>query len=77
MNEPIVLPVEYLGATIELPLTIITHGYTYQLQIDIEGKKLVFEKDDQGEYRVIDDANGPGHINKSLVLAILTTLREL
>ncbi len=44
MNEIHVLPVEYLGATIELPLTIITLGYTYQLQIEIEGKKLVFEK---------------------------------
>ncbi|UTM21735.1 hypothetical protein [Dyadobacter chenhuakuii] len=77
MNEIHVLPVEYLGATIELPLTIITRGYTYQLQIEIEGKKLVFEKDDQGEYRVVDDANGAGHVNKSLVLAILSTLREL
>lgn len=77
MNEPLVLPVEYLGATIELPLTIITHGYTYQLQIDIEGKKLVFEKDDQGEYRVINESNGSGHVDRSLVSAILTTLKEL
>ena len=77
MNETHVLPVEYLGETIELPLTIITHGYTYRLQVEIEGKKLVFEKDDQGEYRVIDESNGSGQISRSLVSAILATLKEL
>jgi len=77
MNETIELPVEYLGETIELPLTIVTQGYTYQLHIQIEDKTLIFEKDDEGEYRVLDGSDGPGHVSKNLVSAILNTLKSL
>ena len=77
MNETIMLPVEYLGASHELPLTIVPLGYTYQLHIEVEGKTLIFEKDDQGEYRVIDTANHNGAVSKGLVAAIVATLQAL
>jgi hypothetical protein len=77
MNETIVLPVEYLGEIIELPLTIVTLGYTYQLHIKVQERNLIFEKDDEGEYRVIDMAGGSDTVSKSLVTAILATLQEL
>lgn len=76
MNETMMLPVEYLGASHELPLTIVPLGYTYQLHIEVEGKTLIFEKDDQGEYRVIDTAND-GAISKGFVAAIVATLQAL
>ena len=71
------LPVDYLGATLELPLTIVPLGYTYQLHIEVEGKKLIFEKDDQGEYRVFDTGDAHGTFNKGLVAAIVATLQAL
>ncbi|MDR6806834.1 hypothetical protein J2Y45_004026 [Dyadobacter sp. BE34] len=77
MNETIMLPVEYLGASHELPLTIVPLGYTYQLHIEVEGKTLIFEKDDQGEYRVIDTANNSGAVSKGFVAAIVATLQAL
>ncbi|MET7258844.1 hypothetical protein ACWKW6_25795 [Dyadobacter jiangsuensis] len=77
MNETMMLPVEYLGASHELPLTIVPLGYTYQLHIEVEGKTLIFEKDDQGEYRVIDTDNNSGAISKGFVAAIVATLQAL
>lgn len=77
MNETIMLPVDYMGATLELPLTIVPLGYTYQLHIEVEGKMLVFEKDDEGEYRVIDTTHSDGAASKGLVAAIVATLRSL
>ena len=77
MNETIMLPVDYQDETIELPLTIVPQGYTYQLHIEVEERTLIFEKDDQGDYRVIDMTGGQEHVSKSLVLAILETLQAL
>lgn len=77
MNETIMLPVDYQGASFELPLTIVPLGYTYQLHIEVEGKTLIFEKDDQGEYRVIDTQHDTGTISKGLVAAIVATLQAL
>lgn len=77
MNETIMLPVEYLGATRELPLTIVPLGYTYQLHIQVEERTLIFEKDDEGEYRVIDAGHHDGRIDKGLIAAIVDTLSAL
>jgi hypothetical protein len=77
MNETIMLPVDYQGSTIELPLTIVPMGYTYQLHVDLEDKKLIFEKDDHGQYRVIDLSPDSGKNDRGLIQAILETLRSL
>ncbi len=77
MNETITLPVDYLGTSHELPLTIVPLGYTYQLHIEVEGKTLIFEKDDHGEYRVIDSTGDAGEVSKGFVAAIVATLEAL
>lgn len=77
MNETIMLPVDYLGEVHELALSIVPLGYTYQLHILVEGKTLIFEKDDQGQYRVIDNARDAGQVSKGLVSAIVATLESL
>lgn len=77
MNETIMLPVDYQGLSQELLLTIVPLGYTYQLHIQVEGKMLVFEKDDQGDYRVIDTARNADAVSKGFVAAIVATLQAL
>lgn len=77
MNETIMLPVEYQDEILELPLTIVPLGYTYQLHILVNGKTLIFEKDDEGEYRVIGNAEHQGPVNRKLVSAIVATLRAI
>jgi hypothetical protein len=78
MNETITFPVEHLGTTYELPLTIVPMGYTYQLHIQIQGKTLILEKDDEGEYRVIDmSGSDTEKVSKSLIAAIVATLQSL
>lgn len=77
MNETIMLPVEYMGTTHELPLTIVPQGYTYQLHVQVEDKMLILEKDDEGEYRVMSLSGDSEKVNKSLVAAIVATLQSL
>ena len=77
MNETVMLPVDYLGEIYELPLTIVPLGYTYQLHIQLESGMLIFEKDEQGECRVIDHSDRQEHVSKGLVAAIVATLQAL
>lgn len=77
MNKTITLPVDYLGQLVELPLSIVPLGFTYQLHIQVEGKSLIFEKDDQGDYRVIDTATDRSSVDKGLLAAIVATLQAL
>lgn len=77
MNETIMLPVEYQGETVELPLTIVQLGYTYQLHIQVNERILIFEKDDEGEYRVIGNDAGQGTVSNKLVSAIVATLEAI
>ncbi|MCF2506829.1 hypothetical protein L0663_25790 [Dyadobacter sp. CY107] len=77
MNETMMLPVEHRGTAYEFPLTIVTLGYTYQLHVQIEGKTLIFEMDDQHQYRVLSQAGDVKEVNKSLVEAIVSTLQSL
>lgn len=77
MNETMMLPVEHLGSAYEFPLTIVTLGYTYQLHVQIEGKTLIFEMDDQHQYRVLSQAGEAEKVSKGLVEAIVSTLQSL
>lgn len=77
MTESILLPVSYLGITHEFPLELVTLGYTYQLHIQVEGRKLIFEKDEDRAYRVIDASGDANHIDKGLINAIISTLDSL
>ncbi len=77
MDETIMLPVAYQGEVHEFPLTIVPLGYTYQLHILVEGRNLIFEKDDQGEYRAIDTEQRQAAFSKGLVAAIVNTLQAL
>ncbi|SDG17969.1 hypothetical protein SAMN04487996_1163 [Dyadobacter soli] len=76
MSDTFSLPVEYLGSNYELPLTIVPIGYSYQIQIVLDGQELKFEKDEEGKYRVIN-ASDSGKTNTGLIQAIITTLESL
>ena len=77
MNETTTISVEHLGATYEIPLTIVPLGYTYQLHLQIEDETLILEKDEEGEYRAIDPSFENGRANHSLVLSIIATLKSI
>jgi len=52
-EENHILPVTYRGQELEFPLQILQTGYTLKFVVTIGEAKMIFEKDDQGEYRAI------------------------
>lgn len=77
MNEPIPFPVEHLGITYEFGLTLVQLGYIYQLHIEVNGQMLIFEKDDEGAYRVISSDGQQKPVDKGLITSIIATLQKL
>lgn len=54
MDEQFLLPVRCKGISYEFPTRLVMLGYIYQLLIEMEGRVLIFEKDEARNYRVID-----------------------
>ena len=77
MSERILLPVTYLGQELELPLSVVPWGYNYQLHIEISDRILIFEKDENREYRVIDNSGITKPVAQGFVEAIIDSLNAI
>lgn len=72
------LPVTYKGEEHSFKGRLTTFGYVYKFYIVVGGRELVFEKDDEGEYRVLiegDDKNRA--VDPGLMQAIIDALAAL
>ena len=80
MNHHFELPVKYKGEELNLIGRLTTVGYIYKFYIVIHGEQVVFEKDDDGKYRVLLEGNASGklidHELMEAVIAVLDSLSE-
>ncbi|KAA8485060.1 hypothetical protein BDE36_2229 [Arcticibacter tournemirensis] len=81
MDDLLVLPVEYRGESLKFETRIFSYGYTYRVEVDIGGFKVIFEPDEERNYRAISSAeqmdkkeNMP---DKDLLQAIALQLQAL
>ena len=73
MDDDFELPIVYKGAEISLPARLLQFGYSYRIEVDVEGVRLHLERDDQGDWRALmgGEANSDKAINRELVEAIV------
>jgi hypothetical protein len=59
MNEPFLIPVQYLGQEQEYKARFERWGYTHRISVLIGEATVVFEPDEEGGYRALrtDDAS--------------------
>jgi len=55
MDELFELPVDYKGREIILPGKLVRRGYSYRLHISVEEVDVVFEPDEERNFRAIID----------------------
>lgn len=80
MEHHFELPVEYKGEELNLIGRLSVYGYVYKFNIIINDVEFVFEKDDDGKYRVLRDEStpGPGNaVDRGLVQAVVKVLDGL
>jgi len=78
MQEGFELPVVYKGEELEFGARLVISGYVYQFIIIVNDRELVFEKDDAGEYRVVNYTPDVSvTVNTELLEAIIASLKEI
>jgi len=72
------LPVSYKDTELTLKGRLVTFAYSYKFFIIAEGKELVFERDDDQQFRVLSGAPGQGpELDPALLQAIIEVLEKV
>ena len=72
------LPVSVNGENQSFKGRLVTFGYVYKYYIIVDGQELVFEKDEEQQYRVLSGEDTKGKpINPGIIQAIITALGNL
>jgi hypothetical protein len=74
MDEPIVIPVIFQDTELEFTATLQTWSYGFRFIVDIEGMEVIFEKDDEGEYRALI---APGQLTKSPKVELIAAIGQV
>ncbi|WP_176954374.1 hypothetical protein [Niabella drilacis] len=72
------LPVRYKGATLILRGRLVTFAYSYKFYVMVNGRELIFERDDEQQFRVLQEASeDASEIDRELIQQIIITLNDL
>lgn len=78
MEQEFELPVEYRGQELNFAGRIVTVGYVYKLYIMIHDEEFVFERDDDGKYRVLTEGvTYEKPVDRGLLEAVIAVLDGL
>jgi hypothetical protein len=53
MEEPFDLMIEYKGENYNFDAALVVYGYTYKFNVEVNGHIIVFEADEEGNYRAL------------------------
>jgi hypothetical protein len=67
------LTITYRGENLQLPVNAYNYGYTYRLDVTLNGQVITFEPDEEGSYRALADIN----TDKEIIGAIAAELEKL
>ena len=73
MDNDFEIPVTYASKEFNFPAKLIAYGYTYKIEVDVFGKPVSFERDEEQNFRAIintADLQETGTIDKDLLASI-------
>jgi len=75
MDEQFDLPIQYKGDHLIFKGALIVHGYTHKFNVDVNGQTIVFEPDEERNYRaVINPLDLESH--KNIDIGLLKIIAE-
>lgn len=80
MEEDFELSVQYKGEEISFPGRLLNYGYSYKIELEVMGTMLLFEPDEQRNFRALiapEEMNKHKEITVGLLEAIVSSLDEL
>ena len=79
MDDRFELIILYKEKEIILPVTLLNYGYSYKLEVDINDTKVLFEPDEERNWRALisyEDLQLNKHLEADLLNAIAVELDE-
>jgi hypothetical protein len=80
MEEGFELPVLFNNMELSFPAKLLNYGYSYKLEVDIDGDKILFEPDEERNWRALTSAGDmPANkkINVDLLKAIALSIEKI
>jgi len=80
MDDRTLLPVTYNNKTYEFPIRILNFGYVAKIEIEIDETKVLFERDDEHNWRAglsYEDVLAGKKIDGGLLEAIAGVIEEV
>ncbi len=80
MEEGFELPVIFNNTPLNFPARLLNYGYSYKLEVEIEGIKVLFEPDEERNWRALlseQDLNANKKISIALLKAIASSIEEI
>ena len=66
-DNSIEIPVTYKGEDLSFPAELLMSGYTHKIQVEVDGQIIMFEPDEERNYRVVLNA---GQLEKETKLDV-------
>ena len=76
MNEPFEITVSYKGENLSFNARLVPYGYTHRIIVSVSGREVVFEPDEERNYRAWVDAAESTITSKELDVALLRAIAE-
>jgi hypothetical protein len=79
MEEDFELPVTYKNKELALPARFLRSGYSYKIQVQVNDQLLLFEPDEERNWRALVDPNEmeKSKIDRELMQCIVDSLDEV
>jgi hypothetical protein len=80
MEEPFELPLVYKGEQLLLKASLLVTGYAHKFSVDINGQIIIFEPDEERNYRAVipyDDLHQIRNIDKELLKKITQCIETI
>ncbi|MDQ3279155.1 MAG: hypothetical protein M3Q06_12575 [Bacteroidota bacterium] len=78
MDETFALPVTYRGEELLFPARLEQVGYTHRFVVDVKGAEVIFEPDEERNYRAIMEEEGfSKEVTVELLKAIASAIEEV
>jgi len=78
MEEGFELPVMFKGEELLLAAKLIRFGYSYRIEVEVNGAVVSFERDEERNWRaLVDPSQMDGRINGNMINSIIESLDSI
>lgn len=80
MDNNFEIPITYKRREITFSASLISSGYTYKIMVDVYGKSISFERDEERNFRAVinwDELYETDNIDKELLKVIAESIESI